>query len=267
MSNASKDNEYPTIADLFCLLDGWRHLPNYQLERRADVFFALFLPEVLEKRCGITIKRPLIPEFPIAKNEKDGKHKQADYFVLSENQRQGILVELKTDNASIVSGHGIKQLKMLCAVASKGPRDLIEDVIWLAQNTNNSKPTRQKYVHLLSHLRALNLVKFNTNLYDTAFAKNSIGITKMLREVKPKEWVCTKKCPTLEIVYILPKELPEGEIKNSMHRSVRLIYFKEFADAIEKGEEEGIRSLFAKRLREWAANDAGSPNPKDWPSC
>ena len=271
MSNASKINEYPTMADLFGLLDKWRHLPNYQLERRADIFFALFLPEVLETHCGIKIKHPMIPEFPIDKNEKDGRHQQADYFVLSENGQQGILVELKTDNASIVSGYGMKQLEMLDAVAHKGPRKLIEDVIRLAQNTNNSKPTRQKYVHLLSRLRALNLVKFDTTLYDKAFAENSRGITDMLcKNVKPTERVCTNKIPKLEVVYILPKELPSGKAKDlmrSMYDSVRLIYFKEFAGVIEKGGKGEIRRLFACRLRKWAANDAGSPNPKDWPSC
>ena len=30
----------PELQNQFTLLDRWRHLPNYQLERRADVFFA-----------------------------------------------------------------------------------------------------------------------------------------------------------------------------------------------------------------------------------
>ena len=29
------------IDTLFDRMDAWRHFPNYQLERRADVFFAL----------------------------------------------------------------------------------------------------------------------------------------------------------------------------------------------------------------------------------
>lgn len=29
------------LAHLFALLDQWRHFPAYQLERRADVFFAV----------------------------------------------------------------------------------------------------------------------------------------------------------------------------------------------------------------------------------
>jgi len=33
------------IDTLFDRMDAWRHLPNYQLERRADIFFAMYLPE------------------------------------------------------------------------------------------------------------------------------------------------------------------------------------------------------------------------------
>ena len=36
------------INQLFNNLDTWRHLPNYQLERRADIFFSLYLAEVLQ---------------------------------------------------------------------------------------------------------------------------------------------------------------------------------------------------------------------------
>jgi hypothetical protein len=51
------------ITDLFDRLDAWRHFPNYQLERRADIFFALYLPEVLESTLGIAITprfRPVV---------------------------------------------------------------------------------------------------------------------------------------------------------------------------------------------------------------
>ena len=53
------------ITDLFDRLDAWRHFPNYQLERRADIFFALYLPEVLESTLGIAINPRLAPEFPV----------------------------------------------------------------------------------------------------------------------------------------------------------------------------------------------------------
>jgi hypothetical protein len=53
------------INQLFDHLDNWRHLPNYQLERRADIFFSLYLKDVLEARLGFAIRDPLIPGFPV----------------------------------------------------------------------------------------------------------------------------------------------------------------------------------------------------------
>ena len=55
----------PTIGDLFDMLDTWRHFPKYQLERRADLYFALFLPDILESHYGVKFNREVIPEFPL----------------------------------------------------------------------------------------------------------------------------------------------------------------------------------------------------------
>jgi len=43
------------IDTLFNRMDAWRHFPNYQLERRADIFFALYLPEVLEAKLRFAV--------------------------------------------------------------------------------------------------------------------------------------------------------------------------------------------------------------------
>ena len=58
----------PRIECVFDLLDKWRNLPAYQLERRADIYFALFLPDVLDhylRPRDLAVNPRLIPEFPI----------------------------------------------------------------------------------------------------------------------------------------------------------------------------------------------------------
>jgi len=35
------------IDELFDKLDEWRSLPAYQLERRADIFFAIYLKDII----------------------------------------------------------------------------------------------------------------------------------------------------------------------------------------------------------------------------
>jgi len=76
------------IIEVFDKMDMWRHLPNYQLERRADIFFSIYLPEVLESKFGIKINNKLIPEFPVRigtiyPNIATDKSYKIDYVALS----------------------------------------------------------------------------------------------------------------------------------------------------------------------------------------
>jgi len=53
------------LSQLFTNLDRWRKLPNYQLERRADVLFCLNVPEIVSsfvKRPGST---QMVPELRV----------------------------------------------------------------------------------------------------------------------------------------------------------------------------------------------------------
>ena len=253
MSGMRKNGDFPTIKRVFKLLDDWRHLPGYQFERRADIFFALFLPEVLEKQCGIKVKCPLIPEFPFGKKPNSKEHRQADYFVLSECGQRGILVELKTDMAS----KGQEQECSLIKTAEKGMRHLVKDTITIIRG-KRGKQERQKYIHLLSYLKELDLVCYEEKkLYDTGFSNRSVGISKLLKEVRPTSWICGNT-PKLEALYIQPKSDDKTKDKTEV------LDFKTFADYIVKGRgNKEIRQRFADCLRSWACTKAGSPDPLD----
>jgi hypothetical protein len=98
------------INKLFLLLDQWKDLPSYQLERSIDIFFAVHLETILKgiKGCSIDV---IIPEFPVRKaclpaheqfNPKDNKRPnqsfKIDYLCYSASPEPKIfLVELKTD--------------------------------------------------------------------------------------------------------------------------------------------------------------------------
>ena len=77
------DSEIYSVRLLFDLLDQWRHFPAYQLERRADIFFALYLPGIVEHVLGVPVDPRVIPEFPIRK-EYSRRSTKADYFLLSQ---------------------------------------------------------------------------------------------------------------------------------------------------------------------------------------
>ena len=90
---------------LFDRMDSWRHLPNYQLERRADLFFSLYLSEVLNAKLGFHVKDQIIPEFPVRigtiyPDIPIDKSYKIDYVLLSADSDKAILVELKTEGLS-----------------------------------------------------------------------------------------------------------------------------------------------------------------------
>ena len=41
------------ISKIFDTLDDWRQLPAYQLERRADIFFGIYLEEILNENSEV----------------------------------------------------------------------------------------------------------------------------------------------------------------------------------------------------------------------
>ncbi|MCX7557772.1 hypothetical protein OS187_13310 [Xanthomonadaceae bacterium JHOS43] len=92
------------INKIFDRLDAWRHLPSYQLERRADLFFSLYLTEVLEEKIGKKM-RGVVPEFPVRKGVigyQDNVYGsiKIDYVALTDDGDEVVLVELKTDGSS-----------------------------------------------------------------------------------------------------------------------------------------------------------------------
>jgi hypothetical protein len=49
-------------------MDRWRHLPAYQLERRADIFFSAYLPAVVAEHVGVRVSPSVVPELPVLRS-------------------------------------------------------------------------------------------------------------------------------------------------------------------------------------------------------
>ena len=256
MSDKSQNSQIPTIERIFELLDRWRHLPTYQFERRTDIFFALFLPEVLrahllEQNCSIEINPTLIPEFPIKK--KSSNHsKKADYLALSKDEKRAFLIELKTDMAS----RREEQDAYLKKAAERGLCCLVKDVLKICRATDK----KAKYVHFLDDLSQLGLVEHVDGkmkcseeldkLHKIAIRKRRRGFAKVLGHVVP-----AKISPEVSVIYIQPRPCTGS-------RSPDTIDFEKFARTIESGGSEKIRSLFAFYLRRWVEKEAGFLDPR-----
>lgn len=233
----------PIVADLFCLLDKWRHFPAYRLEPRSDPFFALFLSDVLEAHLqkvhrGIEIDPRIIPEFPLKKDNSNRSDK-VDYFALSKDRKHGFLIELKTDMGSLND----KQCKALQKAADKDMPELLCDLREIASATQD----REKYFYLLQSVADLGLFEPDQliQLRKIVYSAGS-EYKKCIEGIRT-----THSRPALKVIYILPHK---GKDKDC-------IDFEYFADHIEERGE--IAALFANYLRCWNKQKAGAQEPRE----
>lgn len=209
------------INELFSRMDEWRHLPAYQLERRADIFFSIYLGHLLRKKVGLEIDG-VIPEFPVRvgtvhPTENTNRSFKIDYFAKAKNSDTVVFVELKTDDASRRS----KQDWYLQRAKEVGVAKLLQGLREIYAATGSKK----KYRCLLGELEGMGLIVLNSD--------ETIEVVEAKYEV--------------QVVYIQP---------NNRDGKENVIPFREIAGIVEQqGDELSLR--FAQSLREWASVTAG----------
>jgi len=234
------------IAEVLKLLGGWRHLPAYRLESRADVFFALFMRQVVQHRVGVALRPTMVPEFPLRRGTLWGEDAaganastKVDYALFSEDARSVYFVELKTDQSS----RRDEQDAYLVESAKGGFRRLIDGILKIVLATD-TKYVR-KYLHLLRTLESLGFVRVPASAYEYAFPDIRVGLTEALRSI---ENLVVDSAMQVHVLYVQP-----------IATSQDAIGFEEFAAVAES--EGGVGSLFASSLREWT-NIAGDIDPR-----
>lgn len=224
-----------TIDNIFDRMDLWRHFPSYQLERRADLYFALYLPEVLSHYLPMPIKKDVIPEFPIRigtiEDGTDGDQSyKVDYLALSEDGQTAILVELKTEMRSLND----KQKNYLMAASAMPFYKLLEGIKKIFKATT----FKRKYYYLLEHLETLGQLTIPQKM-KTIIARQKIqGITNEADSIR-----VAKNMAKPEVVFIQPVE-PEKENLGTT------ITFEQFRSVVAK-HSDPISQRFARSLEEW----------------
>lgn len=210
------------IDKIFENLNDWMKLPKYQLERRVDIFFSIYLDKILEEKLGIKREqiKEILPEFSLRKKVKEGKEtyasNNADYAVLVEKNEKikMYLVELKTEMNSISEA----QKEYYEIANTKKLREILQDIIEIEKN---SKQWR-KYDYLLEKLEKINLIKLD---------KDNGGNYR-------KSWSLNKSIKIddkVDIIYITPIEPEKDEKLGCKYKS---IIFNEICEILkdEKGE-------------------------------
>ena len=235
---------------LFDRMDTWRHFPNYQLERRADLFFSLYLPQVLQRKFGKPFLDDLIPEFPVRVGTIDpdqatDKSVKIDYVAVSTDGKMAALVELKTDPKSLRE----KQYKDLVAARNKGLTALLEGLVKIYQATD----AKRKYFRLLAYLQSLGLIHIPAELA-RIMARDSVqGANAAASAI-----TITSRVEDCQIVYVLPKIT---EVERLKYPQAEFITFEEFRVVVTE-RHDPLSQRFAQSLVEWARVEAGRGSSK-----
>jgi hypothetical protein len=228
------------IDTLFDRMDAWRHLPNYQLERRADLFFSLYLPEVLEAKLGFPVAEHIVPEFPVRigtiyPNIPIDKSYKIDYIAMSADADKAILVELKTEGLS----RRDNQDKYLLASREVGFPALLAGVLDIFRATNS----KRKYFALLEHLESIGLLRIPMEMKEIMSRPGLQGVTKASHQVE-----ITASVTNSIIVYVQPNGTGDD-----------IINFEDFRAVVQK-HDDPVSQRFARSLSEWASVNAGDRN-------
>ena len=231
------------IDTLFDRMDSWRHLPSYQLERRADLFFSLYLPEVLEAKLGFPVSDEIAPEFPVRigtiyPHISIDRSYKIDYVAMSADGARAILVELKTEGMSRRDDQDL----YLQAARKAGFRTLLSGVLDIFRATN----AKRKYFHLFEHLEAMGVLRIPGDMKEIMARRGLQGATEASRRIE----ITAQATETL-VIYVQPN----GDGPD-------IISFAEFA-AVVRRHDDPMSQRFAASLREWAEIQAGEMNVHD----
>jgi hypothetical protein len=225
------------IDTIFDRMDAWRHLPNYQLERRADLFFSLYLAEALESKLGFPVREQMVPEFPVRigtiyPDIPIDKSYKIDYLALSADARKAIFVELKTEGMSRRAG----QDKYLQAARAVGLPALLGGLLELFRATN----AKQKYFCLLEQLEGMGLLRIPGPLREIMARPTLQGANEASREIE----IVTVATECV-IVYVQPRGSGPD-----------IVSFADFATVVRK-HDDPLSRRFCQSLAEWAELWAG----------
>lgn len=228
------------VSAVFDRMDDWRHLPSYKLEPRADIFFSVYLREVLQRRFGRPIKDLIIPEFPFrvgtiepnADTNRENLSKKIDYVLFTEDMTTVLFVELKTEGLS----RRAEQDEYLRAAQTVGMTALLDGVLRLFRATS----AKRKYLRLLKLIEQLGLIQMPEGMVSLVDAPSRQGINKLSQDIR-----ITCPVSTCRIVYVQPTGGGEG-----------VIDFSEFS-AVVREHNDPFSQRFAQSLTEWSQVQAG----------
>ena len=217
------------VEKIFNLLTKWYKYPKYQLERRLDIFFTIYLPEILKKE-GINVELDdIFPEFPL-KKENNNQSENADYAIFEnkDDETNLYLVELKTEMNSI----SLTQTDYYKKAQKKNLIDLLGEIIEIQKHSRQ----RDKYEKLLEDIEGrYNFIKGNLKVE----GKRKDGVTNDNK---------SKILGNIKIIYIVPNNSKDELLKEK--NKFKVIYFDDIIKIIENKYKDKLSKEFCNILKE-----------------
>ena len=227
-----------SIDQVFDRMDTWRHLPAYQLERRADLIFSLYIAQAIEAKFGVSVAPILIPEFPVRIGTifpgiSTNKSYKIDYVAFSSDGDEAFLVELKTES---LSRRGSQDRYLQTAQRLEFPR-LLEGILDIFRATNSFR----KYYCLLLLLERAGQVRLPDSMQQI-FAQDDLrGVLAASHQIQIASRVSRSR-----IIYVQPNGAGDD-----------VIAFNELAETV-RHHGDPLSQRFCQSLVEWADIPAGS---------
>ncbi len=217
---------------LFRNLDRWRHLPNYQLERRADIFFSIYLKPLVEEFTGVALEDEMVPELPIRRDliwtdVTSSQSVKVDYALFAKDRSRVFFVELKTDGAS----RRERQDHYLETVQRLGFQKVLEGLRSILLATS----AHQKYHHLSSALARLGYLNVPSDLAEYIHPEPRVGLSARLAQIE-----VVPMSTAIEVIYVQPE----------VHGEDRCIDFARFAEFVGR-HSDPVSQRFSQHLLRW----------------
>jgi hypothetical protein len=220
-------------------LDQWRSIPDYQLERRVDIFLSYYLKDVLSDHLQLVMDEFVIPEFPVhqrlTKNPppRGELSDKIDFVIPSVDRLTVVFVELKT----AMDSRRPCQCELMNKCADMQFIDVLRGVIDIARESK----AYSKYATLLSHLESMGYIEIPEAFWQLDFHGSPYGYKRIIRQIKiiPIE---AKILP----VFIQPRH-------DSNESNIVVIDFKELAKTIAK-QNDPLSKALAQTLPKWSTD-------------
>lgn len=217
-------NEQELINEIFDRLDEWHNFPAYFLEGRTDIFFGIYLPNIIKQKYGSTVTH-IVPEFPLkAGSLFDTDPTQStcpikvNFLAICESEKVIYMVSLKTD---------INSLRPLqYQHLSKNKKQTIKDIVDGILDIQQASMLKKKYNNLLYKLHTVGWL-------DESLTKNTTGKYD------------------IKLVYIQPAD-------NSGQNNI--ITFDNIIEYLSE-KKDFLSTRFCKSLSSWAKNSPSELRP------